>query len=186
MIHNQELTLVEEENGKKHYELTISKRKVKYVIKFDEEDLRLVEPYTWKISKDGYVVTNFMTKNKGLIYLNMHKIIYEPYHGKVKENYDIDHINNDKLDNRKENLQILTKSQNVQKAKKNKSEHPYIYFDNERQKYRCNWKNKYIGRFNTLEEALEAQKKYIESNENNDKQNKTEENVELPKQGITK
>src|SRR5579875_2329557 len=104
MIHNQELTLVEEENGKKYYQLIISKRKIKYVIKFDEEDLRIVEPYTWKISKDGYAVTSFMTKNKGLIYLNMHKIIYEHHHGKVAENYDIDHINNDKLDNRKENL----------------------------------------------------------------------------------
>src|SRR5579883_3327335 len=136
----QELKLVEDE-GKNYYELTITKRKHNYVIKFDEDDLKLIEPYTWKISKDGYAVTNFVNRNNKTIYLNMHKIIYEHHNGKVPENYDIDHINNDKLDNRKENLQVLTKSQNVQKAKKNKSQHPYIYFDNERQKYRCNWKN---------------------------------------------
>src|SRR5579875_3109569 len=170
----QELKIVED-NGKRYYELSITKRKTKYVIKFDEDDLKLIEPYQWKISKDGYAVTNFVNRNNATIYLNMHKIIYEHYNGKVPEGKDVDHRNNDKLDNRKENLQVLTKSENIKKAKQSKTTHPYIYFDIERQKYRCNWKNKYIGRFSTLDEAILAQKEYI---------NKQEETPEKDEQKI--
>src|SRR5579875_3891234 len=177
----QELKLVKNENGKNHYELTVTKRKTKYVIKFDEEDLKLIEPYAWKISKDGYAVTNFVNRNNATIYLNMHKIIYEHHNGKVLEGKDIDHINNDKLDNRKENLQVLTKSENIKKAKQSKTTHPYIYFDIERQKYRCNWKNKYIGRFSTLDEAIKAQQEYINKQENDQKETQTEQKDEQQK-----
>src|SRR5579885_1512781 len=171
----QELKIVEN-NGKRYYELTVTKRKTKYVIKFDEEDLKLIEPYQWKISKDGYAVTSFINRNNATIYLNMHKIIYEHHNGKVPEGKDVDHVNNDKLDNRKENLQVLTKSENVKKAKQSKTTHPYIYFDIERNKYRCNWKNKYIGRFSTLEEAIKAQQEYINKQENDQKETKQQTN----------
>src|SRR5579885_2976642 len=182
MNKNQNLKLVQSEDAKNYYELTITKRKHNYVIKFDEDDLKLIEPYTWNISKDGYAVTNFVNRNNKTIYLNMHKIIYEHHNGKVAENYDIDHINNDKLDNRKQNLQVLTKSQNIKKARASKiSGHLYIYFDNQRNKYRCNYKNKYIGRFDTLEEALEAQKNYINKNNylyiDTLKENETNKNI---------
>src|SRR5579875_585369 len=176
----QELKIVED-NRKRHYELTVTKRKTKYVIKFDEDDLKLIEPYNWKISKDGYAVTNFVNRNNATIYLNMHKLIYEHHNGKVPENHDVDHRNNDKLDNRKENLQVLTKSENIKKAKQSKTSHPYIYFDIERQKYRCNWKNKYIGRFSTLEEAILAQKEYINKQENGQKETQTEQKDEQQK-----
>ena len=46
----------------------------------------------------------------------VHRIIWIAEHGVVPEGYVIDHINNDKLDNRIENLQILTPQENSSKA----------------------------------------------------------------------
>lgn len=46
----------------------------------------------------------------------VHRIIWISAHGIIPDGYVIDHINNDKTDNRLENLQLLTPEQNSQKA----------------------------------------------------------------------
>jgi len=47
----------------------------------------------------------------------VHRIIWISQHGVIPEGYCIDHINNDKGDNRISNLQLLTPEQNSSKAK---------------------------------------------------------------------
>lgn len=58
--------------------------------------------YKWHISGDGYASREYKRRIVG-----MHRDIMECPRG-----YVVDHINMDKLDNRRENLRICTKSQN--------------------------------------------------------------------------
>jgi hypothetical protein len=69
----------------------------------DEEDFDIVEYTGWCISS-GYAFSG-----KGL----MHRLILNAEKGQI-----IDHINHNKLDNRKENLRFVTYSQNSQNMKK--------------------------------------------------------------------
>ena len=48
----------------------------------------------------------------------VHRIIWVSQYGVVPEGYVVDHINNDKADNRIDNLQILTPEENSHKAKR--------------------------------------------------------------------
>ena len=68
---------------------------------FDLEDYNLIKNYCWYKTADGYLAS----KRKENIL--MHRLIMN-----VPDNMEIDHINHDTVDNRKENLRICTSSQN--------------------------------------------------------------------------
>jgi hypothetical protein len=70
----------------------------------DREDLEWLSSYNWYV-KDGYA----NSRNK---VQTMHVIIMEHYFGKTPKGHVIDHINGNKLDNRKSNLRYLTYAQN--------------------------------------------------------------------------
>jgi hypothetical protein len=69
---------------------------------FDELDLPLIQEHTWHHGKRGYPATHF--KGKTVVF---HKLLYPDIQG------EIDHINGDKLDNRRSNLRIVTHQQNA-------------------------------------------------------------------------
>jgi hypothetical protein len=52
-------------------------------------------------------------KNKH--YFRVHRLIWEAFNGTIPDGYVVDHINGDKKDNRLENLQLLTWSENLLK-----------------------------------------------------------------------
>lgn len=88
-----------------------------------------------------------------------------PYFRPKKEMNTVDHINKDKLDNRRSNLRICTQKQNggnASKAKTRKftSKYKGVYFDKERNKWiakiKRNHRNIWIGRFDTEKEAAKA------------------------------
>jgi len=61
----------------------------------------------------------YRTKDDGEVerrWLRVHRIVAAAFIGPIKRNMVVDHINEDKGDNRAENLQILTHSQNKIKS----------------------------------------------------------------------
>lgn len=94
-----------------------------------------------------------------------HRIIFLMFHGYLPE--EIDHINNNRLDNRIENLREATRFQNNCNTKlqlRNKTGYKGVWFDKQRNKYsasiRVNKKTIHLGRFNTAIEAFNVVNKH--------------------------
>ena len=77
----------------------------------DELDYDLVSKYTWNTSKLGYITAY----NKGKT-ISMHRLIMG-----YPQGVDVDHIDGNKNNNRRSNLRICTRSQNLQNQRKHKS-----------------------------------------------------------------
>lgn len=82
---------------------------------------------------------------------------------KVPKGKYIDHLNRDKLDNRKENLRIVSMSENLLNAKLFKTsttKRKGVYFNRQRNKFQTymtrNYKHIYLGSFNTADQAALA------------------------------
>jgi len=88
-----------------------------------------------------------------------HQIIFALHYGVIPEY--IDHIDGNRSNNQLSNLRSVTQKQNGMNAKlriDNKTGHKGILFDSNRNKFRveivANKKKHYVGRYNTLEEAV--------------------------------
>lgn len=81
-----------------------------YFFLFDIEDTDLISGYNWIKDKNGYVRAN---KNKKAILL--HRLVMGC---KYKDGSIVDHINGDKLDNRKVNLRLCDNFKNLRNQKK--------------------------------------------------------------------
>lgn len=69
----------------------------------DDEDVERVAGTKWHVSDSGYAVNRYKGKT-----LRMHRLINETPDGLVT-----DHINHNRLDNRKKNLRAVTQKENV-------------------------------------------------------------------------
>ena len=77
----------------------------------DIGDVAFCKKHNWRISNKGYVTTTINKKSK-----HLHRLIMSPM-----PQEEIDHINRDKLDNRKENLRICDRLTNMQNRGVNKN-----------------------------------------------------------------
>lgn len=68
-----------------------------------------------KTNKKGYLFTNFWYDGKSNCHVAQ-RFIWYAFRGGVPEGFEIDHIDNNRANNRLDNLQLLTKSQNNKKA----------------------------------------------------------------------
>jgi hypothetical protein len=79
------------------------------IVLVDDEDLELISKHSWFFTPQGYACTALRVApgKKGRRTIGMHRLILgDP------DTASIDHINRNKLDNRKENLRACTDSQN--------------------------------------------------------------------------
>jgi len=118
---------------------------------FDAEDICLISDYKWGISSQGYAVYN--GGEIGLASLIM------GFRG--NRNRVIDHLNRNKLDNRKSNLKVCSKSENAVNAKirkDNTSGIKGVSWDKKREKWQVHMsvgkKVKSFGRFLKKEDAI--------------------------------
>lgn len=72
-------------------------------VRFDAADIDLIKDRVWTLSKAGYAVSLDYTDAS----TSMHVLIFGRQHGKM-----IDHIDGNKLDNRRKNLRFATASEN--------------------------------------------------------------------------
>ena len=151
-------------NKKDHAELIIysADKKKKFISLIDLEDVPFVEQHSWCIRSQGYVGR---VENKKLIVL--HRILTS-----CPDNKIVDHINKNKLDNRKFNLRICdyqTNLRNSSRKSNNTSGVTGVGWDNKSKKWRAricvDYKAISLGFYNNKGEAvkarLRAEKKYF-------------------------
>jgi hypothetical protein len=122
----------------------------------DEQDLPLIQGKVWCVSTLGYIVAR-CKETESTVY--MHRLIMGNPEGKC-----IDHINGNKADNRRCNLRLCDKAQNLRNMPKRIGKYTSLYkgvhFDKNRSKWKAEitfeYKNIHLGRFNSQIEAAKA------------------------------
>lgn len=124
-------------------EISLTKNKVALV---DDDDFERVSVRKWSYHHTGYAVS-------GKPQISLHRFIFKAKKGQI-----LDHINCNKLDNRKSNLRLCTTSQNLHRVTKGKG----IEWRKSRKAWVVRMKvkgvKKYIGYFKDKKEAEEAHK----------------------------
>lgn len=90
-------------------EIPLTQGKVALVDDADYESLSMYKWHAWKNPKTGefYARRNIVVNGKKTI-IAMHTVLMQP-----PEGHEVDHVNLNGLDNRRENLRVVTRSQNM-------------------------------------------------------------------------
>ena len=122
---------------------------------FDLEDYNLIKNYCWCVDRYGYVRGN-VYKDK----IKFHRLVTN-----CNDDMIVDHINHNKLDNRKINLRICNKHENNMNKSilsSNTSGVTGVTFDKNKNKWMAQigykGKNIYLGRYTNFEDAVNARK----------------------------
>lgn len=133
-----------------------------YEFYFDKADYDIIKDYCWHKHQDGYLRTCYgKTNNGGNAYILMHRLILFGFNKTV--NQEIDHINGKTNDNRRENMRVVTHSQNMKNVKlsnRNTSGHKGVHFNKLERKYkayiRVDKRQINLGTFKCYEDAVKA------------------------------
>lgn len=124
----------------------------------DDEDYERLNQWKWSFHNGGYGVRTTWPDNKAVL---LHRIVMN-----CPDNMEVDHINGNKLDNRKENLRVCTARENRLNRKKSKnktSKYKGVHWNKDNSKWRAkitvNDKSISLGCFITELEAAEAYNK---------------------------
>ena len=119
----------------------------------DLDDVDLCKKYRWVLNGRNEVFTDIDNKK-----VKLHRLLLNP-----QDDLVVDHINRNKLDNRRSNLRICTIAQNNYNKglrKENTSGITGVDWDKSRRKWRVQIgydnKNHFVGRFDKLEDAIKA------------------------------
>ena len=142
---------------------TIPLTKGKFAI-VDDEDFEYLNQWKWHLDDKGYAARNQHVRLAKWTYTSrrvvMHRLV-----NKTPEGFSTDHINRNKLDNRRCNLRTVTQSVNAINSgisKTNKSGTKGVYLDGWTGKWRAeikiHGKKITLGRFSKKEDAIFARK----------------------------
>lgn len=134
---------------------------VRGYVKYDQADAEWLERWTWRLVAGTYAGrTEWMRGQNRSQLIYMHRALLGIERGDGRE---VDHINRDRLDNRRANLRIVSRQQNSENLTQRlgtKSGARGVYWDNNRQ---CWWvqverfgKRHWGGYFKDLDEAKSA------------------------------
>lgn len=117
------------------------------------------------LHSSGYLVVAINNKKHLL-----HRLVYLLHNGHIPNRLEIDHIDGNRMNNKIENLRAVTKTVNQQNRRSAKG-YTWIQRDSKWQVViSVDGKSKYIGRYNTEEEArkayLKAKQEYHQSTPN--------------------
>lgn len=131
----------------------------------DSADFSVLSEYKWMRSSCGYAVTYIRNGSKRSAVL-MHRLILNVEHGK-----EVDHINGNCLDNRRENLRVCSHAENMKNRKihkNNKSGAKGVWIDARHKnpifvaEIRTDGRKEIIGRFLNVDDAAKAYKSAAE------------------------
>lgn len=132
----------------------------KYAI-VDEMDYEWLSQWKWNYHKFGYAIRTqhiCITDNKQIkVGIRMHRLIMDAADG-----LDVDHINGDTIDNRRSNLRVCSRSENMMNQRKTRGTSKYkgVYWNAERKKWmarlKIDKKTIFLGRFLSQEDAALA------------------------------
>ena len=123
----------------------------------DAEEIEKLEKYSWCVSAQGYAVANIKGK---VVKMNRYILGLDNCVGKF-----VDHINRNKLDNRKVNLRFCTPKENARNISVAKNSKSQILGVRKTKHGKFNvrivadGKEHHIGNFETIEEAIMARQK---------------------------
>lgn len=135
----------------------INRKGQSFDILVDDEDFAFVSQASWYCTKNG---NNYYAANDSFFGKKtyMHRLVSNASKGK-----DVDHINGNSLDNRKQNLRICTRQQNICNAKKGvdcTSQYIGVSWDKSRNLWRVaimfSRRSIYLGRFKIERDAATA------------------------------
>jgi hypothetical protein len=137
-------------------EIYLTQNKVALI---DDEDWELISQYKWYAEKQQNSSEMWYAKTNKPKSIRMHRLIIDAQNGE-----EVDHINHNGLDNRRNNLRIATKSENAinnRKRKKTTSKYKGVSWDKKQNKWHAyihiNGKKIHIGSF---EDEILAAKAY--------------------------
>lgn len=120
-------------------------------------DFSGITRHKWHYTGNGYAARDIWSSSKN------HKILMHREILSTPNALSTDHINRNTLDNRRDNLRIATKSQNgvnIGLKKNNRSGYTGVSLNSRNGRWeayiKCNYKRKFIGYYDTLEDAVKA------------------------------
>ena len=115
------------------------------------------------VHSNGYSVIRFEKRRK-YWRVRAHRVVWLLHHGEWP-NGEVDHINKDRLDNRIENLRVVSHAENAKNAKRrsdNTSGHTGVIWNRKLSKWQAQihsgGKNHFLGAFTDINDAIAARK----------------------------
>lgn len=134
--------------------------------KFDKEDFEIVSKHNWFKTKNGYFAA--IVPSSGRKHISLHRLIMNVNDSEI----DVDHINHDVSDNRKENLRLVSASQNASNMRitsTNKTGIKGVYWSKKMNKWGArammNYKSIHLGYFNDINEAKRVREQWEINNQ---------------------